>query len=214
MIALKELKSASWVYLTLAVNSVLFGLFGIAGSSGPKLSVIQSVLNSFIVLLFAIVYRKEILPALKIVNLKKTVLLFLIATVLIFICMFIYFWVFQLVGFKIDRITKSFLEAKMPFWLLVVTVSILPGIFEEIAFRGVIFAKLKSFLTTKEVLIIQAAAFSALHISPLIFISHFAMGLIFGWLRIQSQSLFPGMLLHALWNYFVIWTEIHGSRIL
>jgi membrane protease YdiL (CAAX protease family) len=42
-----------------------------------------------------------------------------------------------------------------------------------------------------------------------IFPTHFAMGLIFGWLRMRTGSLLPGMLLHAAWNAANIVLELY-----
>jgi len=36
------------------------------------------------------------------------------------------------------------------------------------------------------------------------------MGLCFGYLRTRSRSLYPGMLLHAAWNAFVLMAEFQS----
>jgi membrane protease YdiL (CAAX protease family) len=36
------------------------------------------------------------------------------------------------------------------------------------------------------------------------------MGLIFGWLRLRTRSLIPGMILHAAWNAANILLELRG----
>jgi membrane protease YdiL (CAAX protease family) len=36
------------------------------------------------------------------------------------------------------------------------------------------------------------------------------MGLLFGWVFRRSQSLYPGMALHALWNFLVLCRELAG----
>jgi membrane protease YdiL (CAAX protease family) len=40
-----------------------------------------------------------------------------------------------------------------------------------------------------------------------IFLTHFAMGLIRGWLRMRTNGLLRGMVLHATWNAAVILQE-------
>jgi len=47
-------------------------------------------------------------------------------------------------------------------------------------------------------------------LAPLAFPSHFLMGLCFGYLRTRSRSLYPGMLLHAAWNAFVLMAEFQS----
>ena len=56
----------------------------------------------------------------------------------------------------------------------------------------------------------QAALFSVLHSSAVIFSSHFAMGLVFGWLRMRTGSLIASMILHAAWNAANILLERTG----
>ena len=69
--------------------------------------------------------------------------------------------------------------------------SLTPALFEELAFRGVIQSGLTSVVRSREAWLIQAALFSVLHLSPVVFPSHFVMGLTFGYLRLKSRSLYP-----------------------
>ena len=79
---------------------------------------------------------------------------------------------------------------------------------EELAFRGVIQSSLERVLNARDAWLIQAALFSVLHLYPLIFPSHFLMGLCFGYMRRRSRSIYPGMLLHACWNALVVLKEL------
>ena len=79
--------------------------------------------------------------------------------------------------------------------------------FEELAFRGVIQSRLERVMNRRDALIVQAAMFSALHMMPLVFVSHFVMGVGFGWLRNRTGSLWPGVLLHMAWNAWVLTEE-------
>ena len=92
---------------------------------------------------------------------------------------------------------------------LVVTAVLAPWA-EELLFRGVIQQRLETLLGPAEALIVQAALFSALHLSAVILVTHFAMGLALGWLLRKSGSLYPGMALHALWNTAVLAMELAG----
>jgi len=88
-------------------------------------------------------------------------------------------------------------------------VSLMPAVVEEVAFRGVIQSALQRVAGEREALLIQAALFSVLHLMPMMFISHFFMGLCFGYARVRSKSLYPGMVLHAAWNACVLCRELH-----
>ena len=89
-----------------------------------------------------------------------------------------------------------------------VLVSLMPAFVEELGFRGFIQSTLNHVFHEREAWLIQAALFSVLHLSPLIFPSHFLMGLCFGYMRLRTKSLYPGMALHASWNAFVLYKEI------
>src|SRR6185503_5812203 len=93
-------------------------------------------------------------------------------------------------------------------WAMVLLTSVMPAIFEELAFRGVIQSSLERIFNARDAWLIQAALFSVLHLSPLAFPSHFLMGLVFGYMRMRSRSLYPGMLLHASWNALVVFQEL------
>lgn len=43
----------------------------------------------------------------------------------------------------------------------------------------------------------------ALHLWPVVFLGPFPMGLMAGWLRLKSSSIFPGWIVHGLGNVFV-----------
>lgn len=100
--------------------------------------------------------------------------------------------------------------AHWPLWAAFLLISVLPGIVEEIGFRGIIQSSLTRITGAREAWLIQAALFSVLHLTPLIFPDHFVMGLCFGYLRRRFRSLYPGMALHATWNALVLVQEILG----
>ena len=79
-------------------------------------------------------------------------------------------------------------------------ISICPGVFEELAFRGVIQGRLEEIMRRKDALILQAALFSVMHLLPSAYVSHFLIGLGLGFLRMRCRSLYPAMIVHALWN--------------
>jgi membrane protease YdiL (CAAX protease family) len=99
-------------------------------------------------------------------------------------------------------------KAGWPLWTAYVSVAVYPAIFEELAFRGIILQRLQKVMATREAWLVQAGMFSVLHLLPMIFPSHFLLGLAFGWLRLNSGSLYPGMIAHATWNAYVVLGEL------
>lgn len=118
------------------------------------------------------------------------------------------FWVLEQFGFVLDSsYPASYTLDGWPRWIGYADLVILTPMFEELLFRGLIQPKLGQLVGSTEALVVQAALFSAAHLSPVILATHFVMGLAFGWLRRRTQSLVPGILLHAAWNAWVVWSS-------
>jgi membrane protease YdiL (CAAX protease family) len=84
--------------------------------------------------------------------------------------------------------------------LLVVGVSVLAPLGEELLFRGYLLRVLRARHGTRAALVITAAIFAAIHVNPASVLALFALGLVFGLLRVISGSLWPSLVAHALQN--------------
>lgn len=80
------------------------------------------------------------------------------------------------------------------------SVTVVPGVCEEILFRGVILAGLRRSLGDATAVLITAFLFAAMHMSPERFIPQFLVGLLLGALVVRCGSIWPAILLHALHN--------------
>jgi membrane protease YdiL (CAAX protease family) len=95
-----------------------------------------------------------------------------------------------------------------PFGL--VAVSLVPGICEELLFRGAIFSLLRRRFPTWAALVGQAALFAVLHAIGARLPYTFALGLVFGLLVWRTGSLWPAILAHAAHNFLA--TQIPPER--
>jgi sodium transport system permease protein len=103
---------------------------------------------------------------------------------------------------------KSLLEEWQgisPIWILV-TLAIVPGIFEEMFFRGFFFTALRKVLAPWKTIVVTAILFGLFHVvaanvlAPERFLPSAFLGLALGWVRYRSDSVAPCMLLHAVHN--------------
>lgn len=94
--------------------------------------------------------------------------------------------------------------------LLLLVVAVLPAVFEELAFRGVILSALLSHLGSRSAVFVSAVMFCLVHLTPLMFPFLLVMGLALGYLRVRSRSLYPSMLLHFAHNAAIV--VLHFSR--
>ena len=81
---------------------------------------------------------------------------------------------------------------------------VLPAVTEEIAFRGLVQHWLQVALRPARAIIIAAALFTALHFSILSAPYLLAVGMLLGWTKWKTGSLYPSMLIHLLHNLVVV----------
>jgi membrane protease YdiL (CAAX protease family) len=204
-----ELRVVGWLYGLLLVTSLFFGIAYSVNPTGdfePWLSLVSGV----VIFAFAVHYRDDILALLRPTFDRNARRMLAIATVIQFALLGAVFYLLEQTGIPFERITDEMQRHDYALWQLLALYSLAPAVCEEIAFRGIIFDRLRRVLGEREGWLVQAALFSVLHLSPVIFPTHFAMGLIFGWLRMRTGSLIPGMILHAAWNAANILLELRG----
>jgi ABC-2 type transport system permease protein/sodium transport system permease protein len=103
---------------------------------------------------------------------------------------------------------KAMLEQlqTVPLWLVIATLAIIPAIFEELCFRGFIFGALRTRLTGPLAIIASALLFGIFHeiLSPGRLLPSTFLGLVLGWVRFRTLSVWPCMLLHSLNNCLLL----------
>ena len=96
------------------------------------------------------------------------------------------------------------LRAELGLPLLLFVISFCPGVFEELAFRGVLQGRLYTLMGRMQAILVCAAVFGAAH--GMQFGLPFQMGFGFyaAFLRDRCGSLLPGMLAHMLYNATIV----------
>jgi membrane protease YdiL (CAAX protease family) len=90
--------------------------------------------------------------------------------------------------------------------LTILAVSVSPGLFEEFLFRGVLQSGLQvSPLGRRGALMITAGLFAVVHVSPVSIVPLFAVGLLLGYVCLQTGVIWYGVVLHAAFNFTAIW---------
>jgi hypothetical protein len=203
-----EFKRVGWLFGSLLSCSLVLGLVARSGNNAWPIAIATAV-DALLAVGFAITRFEDIRPLLYWPWADATRLWQAVAVVVaFFVLMPSYFAMLRHFGAPFARLSAPFLSAHWPIWSIYALISLAPAIFEELAFRGVIQSALARLIQPREAWLIQAALFSILHLSPVIFPSHFVMGLCLGFLRWRLKSLYPGMLLHASWNALVIHQEL------
>jgi len=106
-----------------------------------------------------------------------------------------------------DMIRLEFLCTNSLQWAVtILAIRISPGVFEELLFRGILQNGLQvSPLGRKGALMVTAALFAVAHRSTVSMIPLFAVGLLLGYIALQTGTIWYGMVLHATFNFTAIW---------
>lgn len=88
--------------------------------------------------------------------------------------------------------------------MVIFVVGIVPGVFEEIAFRGLVQGRLSVLFGTGQGILVTGIAFALAHGVTLAFPIHVGLGIYLCWLRWRAKSLLPGMMLHFAYNTSIV----------
>ena len=110
----------------------------------------------------------------------------------------LYMWVGLLGDQPGEQLMERTLE--LPIAVPLVTVALLPAVFEELMFRGLVLDRFARVLPLPLAIAVQAMMFAVVHLDPVFLLSHFAFGVLTGVLRMAAGALWPAVLAHLLWN--------------
>ncbi|MGZ3480421.1 MAG: ABC transporter permease subunit/CPBP intramembrane protease [Myxococcaceae bacterium] len=79
-------------------------------------------------------------------------------------------------------------------------VALLPAVAEEVTFRGVVLAGLRRSGSRWVAVVGSALVFGLFHINPYHVVAASVMGLLLGWVALESGSILPGVLIHLVNN--------------
>lgn len=85
-------------------------------------------------------------------------------------------------------------------FLFVLAVGVLPGLCEEILFRGFLYSYLRRHFGALISMILSAALFAGVHLDGGAFLQLFVLGFVFAFTLERQRSIVPCIIAHALWN--------------
>jgi membrane protease YdiL (CAAX protease family) len=115
------------------------------------------------------------------------------------------------VGWQIPDQTSELAEAGWPTWSFFVWIAVLPALFEEVAFRGLIFSKLQRLTSPVQAMWVSGILFGVVHFSVLSMAAFIIpLGVVAAYFTRRTQSLLPAMLIHAAHNAGMVILELSG----
>lgn len=92
------------------------------------------------------------------------------------------------------------LRAQLGLPMMLFVISFCPGVFEELAFRGLLQGRLYVLMGRVQAILVVGAAFGVAHGWSMGLPFQIGLGIYFAFLRDRSGSLYPGMMAHMLYN--------------
>jgi membrane protease YdiL (CAAX protease family) len=96
------------------------------------------------------------------------------------------------------------LRAELGLPVLLFVISLCPGVFEELAFRGVLQGRVRPLMGRLQTILVVGAAFGAAHGWQVGLPFQLGLGVWLAFLRDRSGSLYPGVLAHMLYNAGIV----------
>jgi len=96
--------------------------------------------------------------------------------------------------------TFELLIIKQLFIISILLVGILPGLLEEMLFRGILLNGFEKNYSEKKAILISALLFGIVHLNPWQFVTAFIMGIILAWVYIRTKSIILCIYMHIFNN--------------
>jgi membrane protease YdiL (CAAX protease family) len=109
-----------------------------------------------------------------------------------------------------EQVLQQFQQT--PFILTFALVAILPGICEELFFRGFLLQGIRKKFSDRFSIVLVGVLFGLLHFDPYRFFSVTLLGIFFGYLVVKTGSIFPGMIAHITNNTLVLLLLVYATQ--
>tara|TARA_B100000029_G_scaffold169637_1_gene165884 strand:- start:4 stop:861 length:858 start_codon:yes stop_codon:yes gene_type:complete len=114
---------------------------------------------------------------------------------------------FMGLSFENDVLVGTMSSDLLFFISVFLLIAVFTPIVEELLFRGLVLDLLSENYGKWISILVSSVIFGFLHIHPISIFNAFCGGMIYGYLRIRTDSLWPSIILHALWNGHLVVLE-------
>ena len=198
---------ASIVGVLIALFALLMAVFLVVGDSELGLPVFTFMSGVVVYFILKEVYSKEQITALFSIpdrsEAGRLILLILVLDIFVVLPIHAVITIFLFPDAEQQEVITMFEDASdTSLALLAFSVAILTPFAEELLFRGFILGMLLKRYSDTQSIVISSLIFAIAH-EPIAMVLAFGGGLLYGWLRVRTGSILPGMIAHAIWNGFI-----------
>ena len=198
---------ASIVGVLIALFALLMAVFLVVGDSELGLPVFTFLSGVVVYFILKEVYSKEQVTALFSIpdrsEAGRLILLILVLDIFVVLPIHAVITIFLFPDAEQQEVITMFEDASdTSLALLAFSVAILTPFAEELLFRGFILGMLLKRYSDTQSIVISSLIFAIAH-EPIAMALAFGGGLLYGWVRVRTGSILPGMIAHAIWNGFI-----------
>ncbi|WP_299884891.1 type II CAAX endopeptidase family protein [uncultured Lacinutrix sp.] len=214
-IEIKKIETINLIIGFYATMLVFIAVVYFIGDVYPENFVADLVIEitfALIIIGFSILDFKNILKLYSVQSINWRLLLIVIVTPIIsslIVYYFIEFVTFLMDNGESSNYFVSYLYLEHPLFWAIFFVAIMPPIFEELAFRGFLFNKLREITSSNLTIIATAFLFALIHFSFISFLWIFPFGLLLGYLRSKYNTIWLGVIVHFLHNLIVLMLDYY-----
>ena len=201
-----HVKTLFWTYFSVVVG-VSFLIYGLAGDRRPDIQIlVQTAILFVTTCVFAAMHWPSLAVQFKRFGLSHpAALLALILLVPLLLVNYGYHgWIVRQLDLHDKLPTVQLRESGFSEVGLILFFCVFPAIVEEISFRGLVQHWLQIALKPWHAIVFASFLFTVLHFSIISFPYLFAVGMLLGWAKWKTGSLYPSMLIHFVHNLVVI----------
>ena len=198
---------ASIVGVLIALFALLMAVFLVVGDSELGLPVFTFLSGVVVYFILKEVCSKEQVTALFSIpdrsEAGRLILLILVLDIFVVLPIHAVITIFLFPDAEQQEVITMFEDASdTSLALLAFSVAILTPFAEELLFRGFILGMLLKRYSDTQSIVISSLIFAIAH-EPIAMLLAFGGGLLYGWVRVRTGSILPGMIAHAIWNGFI-----------
>ena len=196
---------ASIVGVLIALFALLMAVFLVVKDSELGLPIFTFLSGVLVFFILKKVYSKEQITALFSIpgEAGRLILLILVLDIFVVLPIHAVITIFLFPEAEQQEVITMFEDASdTSLALLAFSVAILTPFAEELLFRGFILGMLLKRYRNTQSIVISSLIFAIAH-EPIAMILAFGGGLLYGWVRVRTGSILPGMIAHAIWNGFI-----------
>lgn len=119
-------------------------------------------------------------------------------------------WMFPLPESLVEGMEQAFAVTDVPHWQVLLLLAVLPGIGEELAFRGLLLSGLRRLHGPWTAVVATSLVFAFFHFQLVRFLPVAWLAVLVGALTLLTRSIYPAMLWHALYNGLLLSAEPLG----